>query len=75
VFARILVGTDGSQRAGAVVAQAVRLASVSEAPSDLLIVGHRGVRGVRRAMLGSVSERCARDAACSVLVSRPARVA
>jgi nucleotide-binding universal stress UspA family protein len=39
--------------------------------SDLLVVGHRGVSGVHRLMLGSVSEYCAYNAPCSVLVSRP----
>ena len=38
--------------------------------ADLLIVGHRGVGGVQRALLGSVSERCAHNAVCSVLVAR-----
>jgi universal stress protein E len=38
--------------------------------TDLLIVGHRGVSGVHRALLGSVSERCAHNASCSVLVAR-----
>ncbi len=39
--------------------------------SDLLVVGHRGVRGVSRVLLGSVSEHCAEHAPCSVLVARP----
>jgi nucleotide-binding universal stress UspA family protein len=38
--------------------------------SDLLMVGHRGVSGVHRVLLGSVSEYCAYNATCSVLVSR-----
>jgi len=38
---------------------------------DLLVVGHRGVRGVSRVFLGSVSEHCAEHAPCSVLVARP----
>jgi nucleotide-binding universal stress UspA family protein len=38
--------------------------------SDLLVVGHRGVRGVSRVLLGSVSEHCAEHAPCSVLVAR-----
>jgi nucleotide-binding universal stress UspA family protein len=38
--------------------------------TDLLVVGHRGVSGLHRLMLGSVSEYCAYNAACSVLVSR-----
>jgi nucleotide-binding universal stress UspA family protein len=39
--------------------------------SDLLVVGHRGLSGLHRLMLGSVSEYCAYNAPCSVLVSRP----
>jgi nucleotide-binding universal stress UspA family protein len=47
------------------------VAAAKRLRSDLLIVGHRGVSGVRRAVLGSVSERSAHTASCSVLVSRP----
>jgi nucleotide-binding universal stress UspA family protein len=39
--------------------------------TDLLVVGHRGISGVRRMLLGSVSEYCAHHAPCSVLVARP----
>jgi len=39
--------------------------------SDLLVVGHRGARGVSRVLLGSVSEHCAEHAPCSVIVARP----
>lgn len=38
--------------------------------SDLLVVGHRGVRGVTRVLLGSVSEHCAIHAPCSVMIVR-----
>jgi nucleotide-binding universal stress UspA family protein len=38
--------------------------------TDLLVVGHRGLSGVRRVLLGSVSEYCAQHAPCSVLVAR-----
>jgi nucleotide-binding universal stress UspA family protein len=38
------------------------------AGADLLVVGSRGVHGLRA--LGSVSERVAHEAACSVLVVR-----
>jgi nucleotide-binding universal stress UspA family protein len=38
--------------------------------ADLLVVGSRGLHGVRA--LGSVSERVAHQATCSVLVTRPA---
>lgn len=47
------------------------VAAVRRDRSDLLIVGHRGVRGVSRVLLGSVSEHCAEHAPCSVLVARP----
>jgi nucleotide-binding universal stress UspA family protein len=38
---------------------------------DLLVVGHRGLSGVARVLLGSVSEHVAMHASCSVLVARP----
>jgi len=37
---------------------------------DLAIVGHRGLSGVKRVLLGSVSEYVATHAPCSVLVAR-----
>ncbi len=39
--------------------------------SDLVVVGSRGLSGVARVLLGSVSEYVARHAYCSVLVARP----
>ena len=41
---------------------------------DLMVVGHRGIRGVRR-VLGSVSEHVAHHASCSVMVVRDAHAA
>lgn len=46
------------------------VAAAGRDETDLLVVGHRGVRGVRRVLLGSVSEYCAHHARCSVLVAR-----
>jgi nucleotide-binding universal stress UspA family protein len=46
------------------------VAAVERANADLLVVGHRGVKGVSRVVLGSVSEHCAQHAPCSVLVAR-----
>lgn len=46
------------------------VAAVERAKADLLVVGHRGVKGVSRVVLGSVSEHCAKHAPCSVLVAR-----
>ncbi len=37
---------------------------------DLLVVGSRGLTGMSRFLLGSVSERVVRNAGCSVLVVR-----
>lgn len=38
--------------------------------TDLLIVGHRGLRGVTRVLLGSVSRHASEHAPCSVIVAR-----
>ena len=48
----------------------VRVAERDEV--DLVVVGHRGIGGVTRALLGSVSEHVAHHAPCSVLVVRAA---
>jgi nucleotide-binding universal stress UspA family protein len=42
---------------------------------DLLVVGHRGVSGMARVFLGSVSEHVALHASSSVLVARPGEAA
>jgi len=38
--------------------------------ADLLVLGSRGLGRVGAALLGSVSRRCAREAACSVVIVR-----
>lgn len=50
------------------------VAAASRDGTDLVVVGHRGVSGVRRALLGSVSEHVTTHAPCSVLVARPHHV-
>ena len=40
-------------------------------PASLVVVGSRGLHGVRA--LGSVSERVVHEVPCSVLVARPGR--
>jgi len=39
--------------------------------ADLIIVGSKGLTGVERLMLGSVSEKVVREAGCTVEVARP----
>ncbi|HET9723277.1 MAG TPA: universal stress protein [Actinomycetota bacterium] len=51
------------------------VATASRDGTDLVVVGHRGVSGVRRVFLGSVSEHVTTHAPCSVLVARPRRAA
>jgi nucleotide-binding universal stress UspA family protein len=47
----------------------VRVAERDEV--DLVVVGHRGVSGMTRRLLGSVSEHVAHHASCSVFIVRP----
>lgn len=46
------------------------LAVAENVDADLIIVGSRGVTGLERAMLGSISERIAREAHCTVEIAR-----
>ena len=56
--------TGGDVREAIVVLAAKRHA-------DLIVLGSHGSRGVRRFLLGSVSENVARHATCSVLIVKP----
>ena len=44
-----------------------------EVGADLIIVGSKGMKGVERLVLGSVSEKVVREAGCTVEVARPKR--
>lgn len=46
-----------------------RLANIYQA--DLIVIGTRGLKGVKRVVEGSVSSQVVADAACSVLVVKP----
>jgi nucleotide-binding universal stress UspA family protein len=50
-------------------ARAVDVLVAAAEPADLVVVGSRGLQGLKA--LGSVSERIANQASCSVLVARP----
>jgi nucleotide-binding universal stress UspA family protein len=56
-------------RMGAVDLEIVALAE--ELGADLIVIGSRGLGGVRRALMGSVSDSVVRHAHCPVLVVRP----
>jgi nucleotide-binding universal stress UspA family protein len=56
-------------RMGAVALEIVALAE--ELGADLIVMGSRGLGGVRRALMGSVSDSVVRHAHCPVLVVRP----
>lgn len=47
----------------------IRLANIYQ--TDLIVVGSRGLTGMNRILLGSVSSQVVADAPCSVLVVRP----
>ncbi len=56
-------------RMGEVDLEIVDLAE--ELGADLIVMGSRGLGGVRRALMGSVSDSVVRHAHCPVLVDRP----
>jgi nucleotide-binding universal stress UspA family protein len=56
-------------RMGEVALEIVALAE--ELQADLIVMGSRGLGGVRRALMGSVSDSVVRHAHCPVLVVRP----
>jgi len=62
VYAHVAFGTDPAR-------EIVHLAAQSDA--DLIVLGTHGHRGVKRLLPGSVRERTARLAGCSVITARP----
>jgi nucleotide-binding universal stress UspA family protein len=56
-------------RVGAAAAEIVDLAQ--EIGAGLIVMGSRGLGGIRRALMGSVSDSVVRHAHCPVLVVRP----
>ena len=54
---------------GEPVEEIIRLANIYKA--DLILIGSRGLKGMQRILLGSVSSQIVTDAPCSVLVVKP----
>lgn len=46
------------------------IATAEEIDADLIVVGNKGVSGVRRFLLGSVAQKVVQHAPCAVLVAR-----
>ncbi|WP_066384572.1 MULTISPECIES: universal stress protein [unclassified Anabaena] len=55
--------------AGEPADEIIRLANIHQA--DLIIIGSRGLTGMKRIVLGSVSNQVVEEAGCSVLVVKP----
>jgi nucleotide-binding universal stress UspA family protein len=49
------------------------LATARDVGADLIVVGCKGLTGVERIVLGSVSEHIVREAECAVVIARPKR--
>ncbi len=69
IIKRIVVGTDLSARSTAAVSMAVELAETVGA--DLIVVGNKRMQAAAR-LLGSVPNKVAHKAGCSVLIARTA---
>lgn len=65
----------GVEATGVALAEPTSLAIVAEAeslPADLIVMGTRGVTGLKHVVLGSVAERVVRTAPCPVLTVKAA---
>ena len=47
------------------------IAFCKEQTADVLVLGSHGMSGAARFLLGSIPDRCAHHATCSVLIARP----
>ena len=65
---RLAIDATADVREGEPADEIVRAAE--EAGADLIVVGTRGMTGLRRLLLGSVARRVLYRAKCSVLIAR-----
>jgi nucleotide-binding universal stress UspA family protein len=70
-FARRGITVDHVLANGAPAEEILRASERHRA--DLIVMGSKGLTGLDRYLLGSVSRKVARHAPCSVLVVRPTR--
>jgi nucleotide-binding universal stress UspA family protein len=69
---RLEPGVDRESRA--VLGQPAHVLVQESQDADLLVVGSRGLGGLKSALLGSVGQQCIHHAVCPVVVIPPARV-
>ena len=67
-----LLGSELEIVSGDPAEEIIRLANIYGA--DLIVIGTRGLKGVKRIIEGSVSSLVVAEAPCSVLVVKPAKV-
>ena len=66
---QLSVSTEVELVTGDPAEEIIRLANIYQA--DLIVIGSRGLTGMKRIVQGSVSSQVVEDAACSVLVVKP----
>lgn len=69
------VATQGIEATGIALCEPASTAIVEQAeslPADLIVMGTRGLTGLKHVMLGSVAERVVRTAPCSVVTVKAA---
>lgn len=65
-----LIAAEGVEANGIAVGEPASLAILSHAeslPADLIVMGTRGISGLKHVLLGSVAERVVRTAPCPVM--------
>jgi len=69
------VAAEGVEATGIALQEPAAVATVAQAeglPADLIIMGTRGITGLKHVLLGSVAERVVRTAPCPVLTVKAA---